>query len=104
VANQIHQHIKNIAGVSGMKITNRYSPGYCSWNVSEQKKLFSLLPEGCCGITLSASSLMSPIKSISGIIGMGRSVEFKEYVCEICSMKDCIFRQITPPNLEPSQS
>ncbi len=25
----------------GLKCTNRYSPGYCEWNVSDQHKLFS---------------------------------------------------------------
>ncbi|MCK4749054.1 MAG: 5-methyltetrahydrofolate--homocysteine methyltransferase [Bacteroidales bacterium] len=93
-ANQVHRHIKDVAGSEGMKITNRYSPGYCSWPVNEQQKLFSLLPNGCCGITLSESSLMSPIKSVSGIIGIGRSMEYKDYTCEICPMKECIFRQI----------
>ena len=97
VANQVHQHIRDLAASRGMKVTNYYSPGYCSWDVSEQQKLFRLLPEGCCGIALSESSLMSPIKSISGIIGIGETVGYKEYTCEICSMKDCIYRRTIPP-------
>ncbi len=28
----------------GKKITNRYSPGYCDWDVAEQHKLFQLMP------------------------------------------------------------
>ncbi|MCD8194074.1 MAG: hypothetical protein LUD74_05940 [Tannerellaceae bacterium] len=35
----------------GYGITNPYSPGYCSWPVSDQHTLFSLLPTGFCGIT-----------------------------------------------------
>ena len=27
----------------GKKITNRYSPGYCGWDVAEQQKLFQLM-------------------------------------------------------------
>jgi hypothetical protein len=102
VASLLHRHIGEEASSSGLKVTNRYSPGYCSWDVSEQQKLFSLLPSGCCGITLSDSSLMSPIKSISGIIGIGSSVDYSEYICEICSMKDCVFRQITQRESRPS--
>lgn len=93
VAIIIHDHIKTEAEKNGLKVSNRYSPGYCGWEVVEQQKLFSLFPEGCCGITLSESSLMSPIKSVSGIVGTGASVSFRDYTCEICSMKTCIFRR-----------
>ncbi len=93
VADQVHNHIKNLTQIRGQKATNRYSPGYCSWDVSEQQKLFSLLPDGCCGITLSDSSMMTPIKSISSIVGIGSAVEYKDYYCEICSMKNCLYRK-----------
>jgi len=93
VANQVQYHIRQLAVQSGLKITNRYSPGYCKWDVSEQQKLFKLFPENCCGITLSNSSLMSPIKSVSAVLGMGHSVAYQEYTCEICSMKECLYRK-----------
>ena len=94
VADQIQEQVRKIAKEGGMSITNRYSPGYCSWNVDEQQKLFSLLPDGCCGVSLSESSLMNPVKSISGIIGMGAEVAFRDYTCEICSMLHCQFRKV----------
>lgn len=93
VANQVQEHISHLARQRGLKITNRYSPGYCKWDVSEQQKLFKLFPENCCGITLSDSSLMSPIKSVSAVLGLGSSVSYQEYTCEICSMKDCVYRK-----------
>ncbi|MFH0759333.1 MAG: vitamin B12 dependent-methionine synthase activation domain-containing protein [Bacteroidota bacterium] len=93
VAIQIHDQVRLKAGKNGLKATNRYSPGYCGWEVKEQQKLFSLFPEKCCGIVLSETSLMSPIKSLSGVIGTGVKVSFRDYTCEICSMKDCIFRR-----------
>jgi hypothetical protein len=93
-ADLVQEHIRRMAAEQGWLITNRYSPGYCSWNVSEQQKLFSLFPENACHITLTESSLMDPIKSISALIGMGPSVRFQEYTCEICSMKDCAFRKM----------
>lgn len=93
VADQIQQQVKAVAEEHGMRITNRYSPGYCSWKVEEQQKLFSLFPERCCNISLSASSLMDPIKSISGIIGVGAGVKYRDYSCEICSMPGCQFRR-----------
>jgi len=92
-AQYMHDHIKETWAGKGFKISNRYSPGYCGWKVDEQQKLFSLFPEGSCGITLSSSSLMSPIKSVSAFVGVGPKVSFRDYTCELCSMKDCIFRK-----------
>jgi hypothetical protein len=77
----------------GTNITNCYSPGYCGWKVVEQKKLFSLFPEGFCNISLNDSSLMTPMKSVSGIIGMGEQAEKRAYSCEICDAVDCIYRK-----------
>jgi hypothetical protein len=95
-ADQVQDQLKEHVGALGLQITNRYSPGYCSWKVEEQQKLFSLFPHNCCNISLSSSSLMEPIKSISGIIGVGASVKYKDYSCEICSMPDCNFRKTRP--------
>ncbi len=75
-----------------LSITNRYSPGYCGWNVSEQQKLFTFFPENFCGIKLSDTSLMYPIKSISGIIGIGKEVKKNNYPCKLCDDKNCIYR------------
>lgn len=78
----------------GLKISDRYSPGYCEWNVAEQQKLFSLLPKNFCGITLSDSSLMTPVKSVSGIIGIGKLLEQKGYQCIWCKDQNCIYGKI----------
>ena len=91
-ADLLEDKIKNLAEPYNLNITNRYSPGYCSWNVSEQQKLFSLLPENFCGISLKPSGLMIPLKSISGVIGIGSDVTRIEYLCSICSMENCYKR------------
>lgn len=75
--------------VRSWRISNSYSPGYCGWPVSEQQTLFSLLPPAPCGIELTDSSLMLPIKSISGVIAVGRCIEKRPYGCAICGKKDC---------------
>ena len=106
VTDQLEEQVRILAGDHSLRTTNRYSPGYCSWNVSEQKKLFSLFPEGCCGISLLESSLMKPVKSVSGLIGLGTRVEYQDYPCEPCPMKNCSYRKergilknSTPPDL-----
>jgi hypothetical protein len=89
---KIHQEVKKMAASNGKLITNRYSPGYCHWSVADQHKLFSLFPENCCGISLTDSALMHPIKSVSGIIGLGKDVKYREYTCELCRLTDCFYR------------
>jgi len=79
-------------GTAGFNITNRYSPGDCGWPVTDQQKLFSLFPDSFCGISLSESSLMHPIKSVSGIIGIGANVKKTAYACDLCEMETCVYR------------
>ncbi len=77
---------------SGMKVTDAYNPGYCDWPVGEQKKLFSFLPENFCGVSLSESSLMHPVKSLSGLIGIAPDVKRTGYMCYNCPDMTCIYR------------
>ena len=78
----------------GMHISNRYSPGYCNWELQEQKKLFSLIGRNPVGVTLTDSSLMIPAKSVSGIIGIGRNLRKRAYGCKICNNSTCTYRKI----------
>ncbi len=77
----------------GKKITNRFSPGYCGWDVVEQHKLFSLMPDNYCRIRLTPSALMDPVKSVSGFIGIGENVKRLPYTCNFCDLKDCLYRK-----------
>ncbi len=88
------RHVQQELENSGQKITNRYSPGYCQWDVADQHKLFALFPDAPCGVTLTASALMHPVKSVSGLIGIGKAVKYREYPCELCISLDCIYRKI----------
>ena len=89
---QLQKEIKEIALAKGLLITNRYSPGYCKWNVADQHKLFSFFPPNICGISLTNSALMFPIKSVSGIIGIGKDVKYRQYTCDICNQVDCFHK------------
>lgn len=79
------------ATIFGMQVItgNRVSPGYCGWDVSEQQKLFSLVDDIKIGIKLTESSLMIPIKSISGLWGFGEKFKKKEYNCNKCEEAMC---------------
>ncbi|MGW8264997.1 MAG: vitamin B12 dependent-methionine synthase activation domain-containing protein [Longimicrobiales bacterium] len=70
-----------------------YSPGYCGWHITGQKKLFAFLKPERIGISLSESSLMSPIKSVSGVLVAGRP-EIHDFendfeFCLDCANREC---------------
>jgi hypothetical protein len=88
----VTDRITEEADKSGFKITHSYSPGHCSWHVREQQHLFSLLPQKSCGVELNESSLMHPVKSVSGIIGLGKNIKLTPHGCEICGLKTCFKR------------
>lgn len=79
--------------LEGERHTNRFSPGYCGWHLTGQKQLFSLLGGRPCGIHLTEVCLMMPIKSISGIIGIGPDVDEKKYGCQYCELETCYKRK-----------
>ena len=71
----------------------RYSPGYCGWDVTGQKKLFAYLEPEQIGLTLTESCLMQPLKSVSGIIIAGPKTihKFKPTYsfCSTCETHAC---------------
>ena len=62
---------KSIETENGVKTRSRFSPGYYDLDISEQKKLFSLLEiTKRCGITLTESFQMIPTKSVTAFAGI----------------------------------
>jgi hypothetical protein len=86
-------YLKIQVGSEGLNVTNSYSPGYCEWDITEQKKLFSLLPENFCGVTLASNCMMHPIKSISAVIGMDKKAKRLPYHCVLCKRQECFMRK-----------
>ena len=94
VADRMQESMAAYVADRGYRHTNRFSPGYCGWHVSEQQRLFSLFPQPApCGVTLTDSSLMLPIKSVSGIIGIGSNVRYLDYTCGLCDHASCYKRK-----------
>jgi len=91
---RLHRALEDLVAEEGLGVTNRYSPGYCEWDVAEQQKLFQLFPPGYCGVTLTDTSLMRPIKTVSGFIGVGPEVHRAPYTCGMCDLKDCLYRRL----------
>lgn len=73
-----------------------YSPGYCGWHISGQRKLFRILDPEKIGITLNDSYLMTPLKSISGVLVCGDKdihiFKCNYSYCADCKNKSCLDR------------
>jgi hypothetical protein len=73
-----------------------YSPGYCGWHLSGQKKLFQHLNPEEIGITINDSFLMSPLKSVSGVLVHGDKeihvFDASFTFCSYCKNQTCYYR------------
>lgn len=70
-----------------------YSPGYCGWAVSGQRRLFAKLRPEEVGITLGPSCVMQPLKSVSGVLVAGppevHDFDNEFDFCSSCSTREC---------------
>jgi hypothetical protein len=78
-----------------LRVTNRISPGYAGWDTAEQARLFRLCPGAGIGVSLNAACFMTPAKSISWLVGVGREARVDHYFtqCRRCWMRDCAYRR-----------
>ncbi len=87
--------LRNEAARFGFAPTLPYSPGYCGMKLTEQTKLFSLFRDATAGVSLTADCLMRPVKSVSGLIGLGLAerVTAAGSPCDRCELHSCAMRR-----------
>lgn len=87
------EYLRSINALNDSKAVLRYSPGYCGWHISGQKKLFSVLRPDRIGVHLTDSYLMQPIKSVSGVMIAADKRDFyfedKYPFCADCKDRSC---------------
>ena len=76
-------------------VTAPFSPGYCGLSLQSQQKLFSIVDSSSIGVSLLPSMMMKPIKSVSGLAGIGLadSIEAHGVPCEHCTDERCPMRR-----------
>jgi hypothetical protein len=87
---RIHQDCSE----TGLKVSRRYAPGYCGWEIEAQRQIFSRFDD-TLGIKLTESCLMIPEKSLSFVCLLGRTGDFSNIKignCKECRQKDCPYR------------
>lgn len=65
------EHLSRSARATSDTKVLGYSPGYCGWHISGQRKLFEYLQPAPIGVSLRDSFLMEPLKSVSGVLIAG---------------------------------
>lgn len=92
----IYKIFRRKAADSGAFLTDRYSPGYGDMDISFQRRIADLLQTGKrIGLTVSETFMMTPMKSVTAVIGIADRPQPKKISgCEFCDMKDsCRFRK-----------
>lgn len=96
VRQQLCRTIEAEAAAQGWRASTSLSPGESEWSVADQAAIFSLLDTGPIGVSLTESLVMSPIKSLSLIVGIGPGPLGVEggTNCDFCTIRErCAYRQ-----------
>jgi hypothetical protein len=99
VRQQLCRSFEDESKEQGLHISAPLSPGESVWSVSDQAVIFSLLDAGQIDVSLSPSMVMSPIKSLSLILGVGSGPVGVEGAsnCDFCTIKErCAYQRLRP--------
>ena len=90
LADKVNLEINEEATKLSLDFSKRYSPGYCNWNVKDQKIIFNHLPAHLINVSLTESYLMSPIKSVSFAVNFGQDISSTrwEQRCKFCDERE----------------
>jgi hypothetical protein len=99
VRQQLCRTIEADATGRGWRASASLSPGESEWSVAEQSVIFSLLRSGtdAIGVVLTESLVMTPIKSLSLIVGLGPGPLGIEGAsnCDFCTIRErCNHRRL----------
>jgi hypothetical protein len=102
VRQQVCRTIETDATARGWRASASLSPGESEWSVAEQSVIFKLVDARSIGVTLTESLVMTPIKSLSLIVGIGPGPLGVEGAsnCDFCTIRErCAHRK---PRVSPA--
>lgn len=82
-------------GEEGRYLRPRFSPGYGDFPIQHQEQILAMLdaPKRI-GLTMTGSYMLTPVKSVTAVIGVSTVKEpCHRKGCEECNKTDCIYRR-----------
>jgi len=91
VADSMQNMLIAVTSAQGLCTSRRFSPGYCDWEIDQQKMVFQAMNGDSADVLLTNEYLMVPQKSLSGIIGIGTCEHnIQNYnPCNTCKEQNC---------------
>ena len=90
----LKQELQDEVAKDHLKITSHLGARILWLGLERAGKLLPLSGADQWGITLSSSMLMRPVKSMSGVVGIGDQVIYKESGCGDCRLPNCAYRSL----------
>jgi cobalamin-dependent methionine synthase I len=96
-ADFVNKEINEAARSRNMAFTRRFSPGYCTWDITDQRLMFDLVPAERIRVRLTESLMMLPLKSVSFAVNVGLKDELDMdtgvRTCGSCDRINCKYNK-----------
>lgn len=77
----------------GLFLRPRFSPGYGDLAVAHNRDILTILGAARIGLGLTDSCMLTPLKSVTAVIGAGEQPFCNRGGCAACNKADCLFRK-----------
>ncbi len=94
-SDSLADHLRQEVSPEGDAVTLPFSPGYCGMSLDQQRTIFSIVDGSAVGVTLGESMIMTPVKSVSGLLGIGpkEAIAARGSPCRYCELTECSMRR-----------
>lgn len=92
---ECQEEIRKEMAEQGLYLRPRFSPGYGDFSIEHQEMILRMLDTAkTIGLTMTDSSMLTPTKSVTAIIGLSKiNVPCHTKGCESCDKTDCTYRR-----------
>ena len=93
MADQLEADCREEVDSSGLRLSSRFSPGYCDWPLEGQRLIFSSVDSHLINVRLTSHLVMIPNKSISAIAVVSEKMPVA-VPCAFCRRGQCPWRRL----------
>jgi len=87
--------VEQDARALGLQTSLPLSPGMEGWGVDPgQREIFSMIDPSEAGVIVSTTLQMKPLKSVTAIVGIGKTISSQGAICDYCALGDTCRQRI----------